>query len=40
MQPFGEWNRVFPDPVKTLAAVDRLVGPDMNLWASLDAFGL
>lgn len=24
-QPFGEWNRVFPDPAKTLAAVDRLV---------------
>ncbi|MQX95033.1 hypothetical protein GHK03_02090 [Sinorhizobium medicae] len=24
-QPFGEWNRVFPDPGMTLAAVDRLV---------------
>lgn len=24
-QPFGEWNRVFPDPPMTLAAVDRLV---------------
>jgi DNA replication protein DnaC len=24
-QPFGEWNRVFPDPTMTLAAVDRLV---------------
>ncbi|ATW03360.1 MAG: IS21-like element helper ATPase IstB [Parasphingorhabdus sp.] len=24
-QPIGEWNRVFPDPVITLAAVDRLV---------------
>lgn len=24
-QPFGEWNRVFPDPAVTLAAVDRLV---------------
>lgn len=24
-QPFGEWNRIFPDPVMTLAAVDRLV---------------
>ena len=22
---FGEWNRVFPDPAMTLAAVDRLV---------------
>src|SRR3546814_8376591 len=22
-QPFGEWNRVFPDPAMTLAAVDR-----------------
>ena len=24
-QPFGEWNRVFPDPAMTLAAVDHLV---------------
>jgi DNA replication protein DnaC len=24
-QPFGEWNRIFPDPALTLAAVDRLV---------------
>jgi DNA replication protein DnaC len=24
-QPFGEWNRIFPDPAMTLAAVDRLV---------------
>lgn len=24
-QPFGDWNRVFPDPAMTLAAVDRLV---------------
>ena len=24
-QPFGEWNRVFPDPAMTLAAIDRLV---------------
>jgi DNA replication protein DnaC len=24
-QPFGEWNKVFPDPAMTLAAVDRLV---------------
>jgi energy-coupling factor transporter ATP-binding protein EcfA2 len=23
-QPFGEWNRVFPDPAMTLAAVDRV----------------
>jgi DNA replication protein DnaC len=22
-QPFGEWNRIFPDPAMTLAAVDR-----------------
>lgn len=24
-QPFGEWNRIFPDPAMTVAAVDRLV---------------
>ena len=24
-QPFGEWNRIFPDPAMTLAAVDQLV---------------
>jgi DNA replication protein DnaC len=24
-QPFGEWGRIFPDQVMTLAAIDRLV---------------
>ena len=24
-QPFGDWNRIFPDPAMTLAAIDRLV---------------
>lgn len=24
-QPFAEWNKVFPDPAMTIAAVDRLV---------------
>ena len=24
-QPFGEWDRIFPDPAMTVAAVDRLV---------------
>lgn len=24
-QPFGDWDKVFPDPAMTLAAVDRLV---------------
>ena len=24
-QPFGEWNKIFPDPAMTVAAVDRLV---------------
>ena len=23
--PFGEWNRLFPDPAMTVAAIDRLV---------------
>ena len=24
-QPFAEWNKVFPDPAMTIAAIDRLV---------------
>jgi DNA replication protein DnaC len=24
-QPFGEWNKAFPDPAMTVAAIDRLV---------------
>lgn len=24
-QPFGEWDKIFPEPTMTLAAVDRLV---------------
>ncbi len=24
-QPFADWNKVFPDPAMTIAAVDRLV---------------
>lgn len=24
-QPFGEWDRIFPDPAMTVAAIDRLV---------------
>jgi DNA replication protein DnaC len=24
-QPFGEWDKIFPDPAMTVAAVDRLV---------------
>ena len=30
-QPFGEWNRLFPDPAMTLAAVDRLVHHERSL---------
>ena len=24
-QPFGDWDKVFPDPAMTVAAIDRLV---------------
>jgi DNA replication protein DnaC len=24
-QPFGEWDKVFPQPAMTVAAIDRLV---------------
>lgn len=24
-QPFGQWDRIFPDPAMTVAAIDRLV---------------
>ena len=24
-QPFGEWDRIFPEPAMTVAAIDRLV---------------
>ena len=23
-QPFGEWDKIFPDPAMTVAAIDRL----------------
>ena len=24
-QPFGQWDKIFPDPAMTVAAIDRLV---------------
>ncbi|MFK4505193.1 DNA replication protein DnaC [Bradyrhizobium daqingense] len=37
-QPFGEWNKVFPDPAMTLAAIDR-AGPGCLDSAPLDLSG-
>ena len=37
-QPFGEWNRIFPDPAMTLAAVDRLVHHATILELNVESF--
>jgi len=37
-QPFGEWNRVFPDPAMTLAAVDRLVHHSVILEMNVESY--
>ncbi|MBW9091617.1 IS21-like element ISRel5 family helper ATPase IstB [Rhizobium wenxiniae] len=38
-QPFGEWNRVFPDPAMTLAAVDRLVHHATIFEMNVESYG-
>ena len=37
-QPFGEWNRIFPDPAMTLAAVDRLVHHATIIEINVDSY--
>ena len=37
-QPFGEWNKVFPDPAMTLAAVDRLVHHAMIFEMNVESY--
>jgi DNA replication protein DnaC len=37
-QPFGEWNKIFPDPAMTLAAVDRLVHHSMIFELNVDSY--
>jgi DNA replication protein DnaC len=37
-QPFGEWNRIFPDPAMTLAAVDRLVHHSTIFEINVDSY--
>ena len=37
-QPFGEWNRIFPDPAMTLAAVDRLVHHSMLFELNVESY--
>ena len=37
-QPFGEWNRIFPDPAMTLAAVDRLVHRSMLFELNVESY--
>ena len=37
-QPFGDWNKVFPDPAMTLAAVDRLVHHAMIFELNVDSY--
>ena len=37
-QPFGEWDKVFPDPAMTLAAVDRLVHHAMIFELNVESY--
>jgi DNA replication protein DnaC len=37
-QPFGEWNKVFPDPAMTLAAIDRLVHHATIIEMNVDSY--
>lgn len=37
-QPFGEWNKIFPDPAMTLAAVDRLVHHSTIFELNVDSY--
>jgi DNA replication protein DnaC len=37
-QPFGAWDRIFPDPAMTLAAVDRLVHHATILEMNVESF--
>ena len=38
-QPFGEWDKVFPDPAMTLAAVDRLVHHATIFEMNVESYG-
>jgi DNA replication protein DnaC len=37
-QPFGDWNKVFPDPAMTVAAVDRLVHPSIIFEMNVESY--
>ena len=37
-QPFGDWNKVFPDPAMTLAAVERLVHHSTILELNVESY--
>jgi DNA replication protein DnaC len=37
-QPFGDWNRIFPDPAMTLAAIDRLVHHSTVLEMNVESY--
>ncbi len=37
-QPFGEWNKVFPDPAMTIAAIDRLVHHSMIFEMNVESY--
>ena len=37
-QPFGDWNRIFPDPAMTLAATGRLVHHSTILELNVESY--